>query len=152
MDLYEDRSRKGRDPSSASLVETLMILLKQSGKTYIVLDALDESREQKEILHLISRIKEGLGCSANILITSRMEQHIQTGLQHLATREIYLQGPQVHRDIQTLVNRVLVTDPVLSKRPVYIKKEIEQALVNGASGMYVLHSCEFLPSPIIDHY
>lgn len=152
MDLYTDRGRKGRDPTLASLVETLLMLLKQSENTYIVLDALDESREQKEVLQLISRIKEGYGYSANILITSRMERQIQTGLQYLSTWEICLHGPQVHRDIQTLVNRVLVTDPVLSKRPVQLKKEIEQALVNGASGMYVQPSwCEFSPSPIIDH-
>lgn len=147
MDLYAEKSKKGRDPTLARLVEILLMLLKQSEKTYILLDALDESREQREVLQLISRIKDESGCSANILITSRMERQIQTGLQHMRTREIGLRGPQVHRDIQTLVNRVLITDSVLSNRPVQLKKEIQQALVNGASGMYVHYWCEYSRRP-----
>lgn len=152
MDLYEAKNRKGQDPSSAKLVETLLTFLKQPGKAYIILDALDECGEQKEILHLISKIQGAFGCSVNILVTSRMEKQIQTDIENLATRVICLQGPCVYRDIQTFVNRVLVRDPVLGKRPVRTRKEIEQALVNGAGGMYVCFPRVSNGWLIRDHY
>ncbi|KAJ5374397.1 hypothetical protein N7517_006403 [Penicillium concentricum] len=142
MRLYEDKSKKGQDPSPASLVETLLTLLKHPGKTYIILDALDECLAQKEIFDLILRMKEGTAWSANIMVTSRLERQIQTGLQDLVTRAIPLRGPQVDHDIQTLVRHVLVSDPVLSKRPIQMKREIEHAIVNGASGMFRLAACQ----------
>ncbi|KXG53391.1 uncharacterized protein PGRI_004410 [Penicillium griseofulvum] len=152
MNLYEDKSKKGQDPSQATLVETLLMLLKQPGKTYIILDALDECLAQNEIFDLILRIKEGTAWLANILVTSRMERQIETGLQDMVTRSIPLRGPKVDEDIQTLVRHVLKSDPVLRKRPIQMKKEMEIAIMNGASGMYVLETlCEPLPCPIIDH-
>jgi predicted alternative tryptophan synthase beta-subunit len=42
MELYEDRGRKGQDPTPIKLAETLLALLKQPERTYIMLDALDE--------------------------------------------------------------------------------------------------------------
>ncbi|KUM57929.1 hypothetical protein ACN42_g9242 [Penicillium freii] len=142
MNLYADKSKKGQDPNTVTLVETLLILLKQPGKTYIILDALDECLAQKEVFDLILRIKEGPEWSANIIVASRMEQQIQTELQCLVTRAISLHGPQVDHDIQTLVRHVLASDPVLSNRPIHIKKEIEHAVVNGASGMFRLAACQ----------
>lgn len=140
MNLYADKSKKGQDPNTATLVETFLILLKQTGKTYIILDALDECLAQKEVFDLILRIKESPEWSANIMVASRVEQQIQTKLQYLVTRAISLHGPQVDHDIQTLVRHVLASDPLLSNRPIHIKKEIEHAVVNGASGMFRLVS------------
>lgn len=58
MDLYEDRGRKGQDATPTKLSETLLALLKQPERTYIMLDALDESRDQEETVQLIQRSKE----------------------------------------------------------------------------------------------
>ncbi|KAJ5503731.1 hypothetical protein N7463_006605 [Penicillium fimorum] len=142
MNLYEEKSKKGQDPSPATLVETLLTLLKYPGKTYFILDALDECLAQKDIFDLILRIKDGTSWLANIMVTSRLERQIQTGLQDLVTRAIPLRGPQVDHDIQTLVRQVLVSDSVLSKRPIQMKREIEHAIVNGASGMFRLAACQ----------
>ncbi|KAJ5440439.1 hypothetical protein N7491_002845 [Penicillium cf. griseofulvum] len=142
MNLYADKSKKGQDPGQATLVETLLMLLRQPGKTYIILDALDECLAQNEIFDLILRIKEGTTWSANIMVTSRMERQIQTGLQDMVTRSIPLRGPQVDEDIQTLVRHVLKSDPVLSKRPIQMKKEMEHAIMDGASGMFRLAACQ----------
>ncbi|CAG8892264.1 unnamed protein product [Penicillium egyptiacum] len=151
LNLYADKSKKGQDPNPATLVEALLTLLKRPGKKYIILDALDECLAQTEIFDLILRIKEGSAWSANIMVTSRMERQIQTGLQYLVTRAIPLRGPQVDHDIQTLVRHVLASDPLLSNRPIHMKKEIEHAISSGASGMYVPENlCEPSLSPIID--
>ncbi|KAJ5170039.1 uncharacterized protein N7500_002822 [Penicillium coprophilum] len=140
--LYEDKINKGQDPSAATLVETFLILLTEIGKSYIILDALDECLAQKEIFDLIQRVKDNIACSASIMVTSRMERQIETGLQDLVTRAIPIRGPQVDHDIQTFVRHVLVSDPVLSKRPIQMKNEIEHAVVNGASGMFRLAACQ----------
>ncbi|KAJ5692584.1 hypothetical protein N7462_002007 [Penicillium macrosclerotiorum] len=143
VELYEERGRKGQDPSPEKIKETLILLLKQhSGRTYIILDALDESREQENILDLISKIQDGQGWSVNALISSRKEQQIEASLSFLATQKISLHGPNVHDDIQKLVHRVLLNDPVLAKRPISMKKEIEQALTAGANGMFRWASCQ----------
>lgn len=81
----------------------------------------------------------------NALISSRKEQQIETSLSPLATQRIALHGPQLHDGIQRLVHRVLLNDPVLSKRPVGIKREIELALTAGANGMCVLVNKSTLP-------
>lgn len=139
-ELYDERSTKGQEPTSTKFIETLIILLDRLGKTYIILDALDECREQDEMVDIISKLKESCGMSASVFVTSRMERPIQARLEPLVTRTVALQGPEVARDIQALVHGVLQSDPILSKRPPSMKKEIEQVLVDGSNGMYVFLS------------
>lgn len=96
MVLYGAKSKKGQGPTSAELVETLLTFLKQLEKPYNILDELDKSCEQKEILHIISRIDGGCGCSVNILITAQISTAKKDTMDALFK--------QLHYDTATLIS------------------------------------------------
>lgn len=63
----------GRRPSSESLRLCLGRILKDSPRTFLVLDALDECTEGDELLETIERIRSWNLPNVNILATSRKE-------------------------------------------------------------------------------
>src|SRR5436190_7405605 len=124
QELCDDKGKQQLEPTTDKLTDTLFALLKQFAKIYIIIDALDECREQSEMFDLMSKMMTPSGWSTNLLITSRRERQIEIGLQPLLTRTVSVRGPEVSRDIQTLVRRVLMHDPKLKKRPLALKEEI----------------------------
>lgn len=135
--LYDHATKQAEDPTTKKLTETLCDLLGKFEKTYIIIDALDECREQDEMIDLMSTLKSSDDFVANTFIASRREHQIEIGLQPLIDLSVSLETPEVSADIQKLIDHVLRTDPKLKTRPAALKEEIRQALVHGANGMSV---------------
>src|SRR2546423_9526718 len=71
--LYKQYSDGKQEPGRRSLVETLQFLLASSNRMYLILDAVDECSERKEVFEVISNITQR---TVGLLATSRKERDI----------------------------------------------------------------------------
>ena len=132
--LYNQCKQGAQQPGRASLVKTFLSLLSSPNRMYLIMDALDECSEREELFKVISEIVQ---TDANLLMTSRKEGDITDGLEGQAEILIGLEGCGIDGDISKHVQRCLATDRRLRKWSVDVRKEMEDALVKGAHGMYV---------------
>ncbi len=129
-----DRHEK---PSLSSLIDTFMSLLRSSRRIYLLLDALDESSEQEDMLNLLAQII-ALGQQSsgiNLIITSRREQTIAAVLGDLIYEIVPIQSDKVDADIELYIEQRLSKDPKLSHRTPALKEEIKEVLTKKADGM-----------------
>ncbi|KAH0563190.1 hypothetical protein GP486_002236 [Trichoglossum hirsutum] len=134
-------------PPTADLKRTLQSVLKLSGQTFIIADALDEcpsnGTERVELCALLTEFSRWALPNLHILVTSRNEPDINEALSALVTfPAICIQSKQVDADIRLYVKTELENDPKLKKWSIQIKKEIENTLVEGADGMFRWVFCQ----------
>ena len=103
--------------------------------TYILLDALDECIDRKDLFEFIVAVKDWNLDNLHLLATSRKETDITQSLEPLVTYQVCIQSALVDVDICIFVLEKLSNDPRLKKWPVKVQKEIENALTKGANGM-----------------
>lgn len=101
-----------------------------------MLDALDETLEQKNFLRLINQLAEVSFEKLGLLVTSRKHIDIEISLTPIST-SISLSNPYVDEDIQIYIQNQLQHHPKLREWPKWLSDEISIALVKGAKGMYV---------------
>lgn len=137
VNLYKQYGEGTQQPENESLVETLILLMECNDRTYLILDALDECKEQEELLRIISRlIGDSLShIDLRVLVTCRKEKGIMDELEHLIDIDIDLAHTGIYHDIKLHVIKCLEYDKGLRKWPYAIQMEIRDALLRGASGM-----------------
>lgn len=137
QELYDLHKKQWQEPQLSTLVTTLLCLEAYFKRIYLILDALDESSEQKDVLGIINRLVASDKASGkfSLCITSRREAVIIAGLQDIITEEVGLQTAQIEADIRLHVQDRLRHDLRLKRYSDVIKKEIESALVDGSQGM-----------------
>lgn len=126
-----------QQPTQDALESTLRQILGGYKETFIILDALDECKERKDLLVLLENLNSWGLEELHILATSRRERDIEETLEPLVTSEICLQSALVGNDIHTHISERLQNDSKLKKWPANVRGEIEQTLMDGAQGMYV---------------
>jgi ankyrin repeat domain-containing protein 50 len=133
-DLYNKCKEGQQQPSQDDLVKILIAQCKESQRTYLIVDALDECSERKDILLALRRIIEA-SVQVNVLVTSREEHDISEGLRDVIPKSVSLECGGLDKDIERHIQRCLEKDGEWRKDPSYVKKEIQDALVKGAHGM-----------------
>ena len=133
--LYQDRFSRGEQPRNAALLTMLQRIFGQLGESYIILDALDESKDREELLEWIQQVSDWGLKNVHILVTSRKENDIDDTLSSLLTCQIRMQSTLIDADIVAFVQDKLVQDPKLKKWPEKVRAEIETTLIEGACGM-----------------
>ena len=128
-----------RQPTTGALLETLRQMVQAFDETFIILDALDECKERRELLEDIEIFAEWKTERLHILATSRREKDIEERIKPLIHDEgrICIQSTLVNDDIRAYIRERLQTDWGLrrwQKRP-EVQQEIEKTLVNKAGGM-----------------
>jgi hypothetical protein len=109
-------------------------------RTFILLDALDECSIGPERDNLLNVIKEMITMSAsylNILVTSRKEKDISDELEQIISIKVDFRDGDVASDISLHVQKCIENDKKLRKWDLKIKQMIQNALVDGAHGMYI---------------
>lgn len=136
--LYNVHGKQQQGPPLPNLILVLFSLLQSFRKTYLMIDALDECSEQDAMLDLITQISTADQNSGetSLLITSRRERAIEITLKDMVTGSICIQSKLIEADIRLHVCSRLANDRDLKRHSDSIKQEIEEALVNGAHGMY----------------
>jgi ankyrin repeat domain-containing protein 50 len=134
-ELYKKFNHGQHQPSQEDLVKTLISLFTDAHRTYLIIDALDECMERKELLSMISRIVQIHSVKVNVLVTSREEQDISEGMQDVILDSVSLECGGLDADIERHVHKCLTSDTDWGNDPSHIKDEIQEALVKGAHGM-----------------
>ena len=133
--LYKDSVYRREQPRYAALLTSVRRIFEQLGESYIILDALDESRDREELLEWIQQVSNWGLQNVHILVTSRKENDIDDTLSSLLTCQIYMQSTLIDGDIIAFVRDKLLQDPKLKKWPDKVRAEIETTLIEGACGM-----------------
>jgi hypothetical protein len=133
--LYKKSNHGQQQPGLDDLIKTLISLFQDANRTFLVMDALDECTERKDLLNTIRRIVEIHSVRVNVLVTSREEQKISEGLKEVILDSIGLDCAGIDADIKHHISQCLGNDPDWQNDPSYIKQEIQDALVKGAQGM-----------------
>jgi NACHT domain len=133
LKLYSENGLGMQEPGQTGLALTLFSVLQKLGRTYLLIDALDECSQRESLLQLISEIKNRCS-SVSILVTSRNEYDIELSLKDIAIC-LGVQSTVVDEDIQIYVQSRLMADSKLRRWPQVVKEEIKQSLVEKAHGM-----------------
>ena len=131
-------------PRYESLYQVLLQMIDSLEDVYIVLDALDECRTRigPPTEGLLSWIRHLLGLrqrNVHLLVTSRLEQDIQSNLSDIVQKEniIPIQSDLVRDDIQAYVHTKVRQGDGLRRwrEQPEVQDEIEAALMQKANGM-----------------
>jgi hypothetical protein len=138
--LFSSCENGQRQPSLDALLQALQQTIQEFPRSFIILDALDESTDRAELMEILETMAGWKLEKLHIMVTSRKERDLESSLECLVEEHntICLQSKVVDKDISTYVHHRLYDDKKLRKwyNNVEIRQEIEAALMEGAHGMY----------------
>ena len=127
---------KPGEPPSDLIKCVFRDIIKSSGETFLVIDALDEcpkeSGERRDLLDILTDIHAWGLPNLHVLVTSRNEPDIDMVLSPLITLPpTCIQTDRIQSDISLYVRSQLTKDPELAKWSKFptISMEIEESLV-----------------------
>ena len=141
-ELYESCHSGRSQPSMSSLSATLLLILEAFSHVYVVLDALDECAERKDLLKWIKEMTSWRKGKLHLLATSRLEEDITKILRLLDPHYVYLEPNVVTCDIERYINRILEVDEAFERWDDEVKVIIKSTLLESARGMYAVANVE----------
>jgi hypothetical protein len=139
--LYHSCHDGGAQPSVESLRATLLLILEAFDDVYIVLDALDECAERKDVLKWIKQMTSWRKSKLHLLATSRPEEEIAKDLRLLDPDHVNIKQDLVSRDIVKYINSILYDEDLFGKWSDEISANIKNTVLESADGMYALFQC-----------
>ena len=136
--LYQSSHDGRSQPSMESLQSVLLNILESFDDIYIVLDALDECTERKDLLKWIKQMTSWKKSKLHLLTTSRPEEEIAKQLRLLDPDHVYIKQDLVTHDIEMHIDSVLDDEDSFDRWNDEIKANIKCKLLEGAGGMFVL--------------
>jgi len=137
-ELYHSCQDGGSQPSVESLQATLLLILEAFDDVFIVLDALDECTERKDLLGWIKEMTSWSKGKLHLLATSRVEEDIANHLQLLDPNRVNIEQDLVSRDFKRYVDYVLDSEDAFDRWDDKIKANIKNKLLDSAGGVFVL--------------
>ncbi len=134
-DLYNEREK--HRPTFAELARLFSHEISRFSKTFVLIDALDETSEHEDIRRLL--LSELQTQPINLLVTSRYEKSIEQRLEKAEHLEIRATAA----DVQTYVEARIPSEHLLAR---HIKADpaLEETIIDGivekSQGMYVSHA------------
>ena len=105
--LFHSCHDGGSQPTVKSLQATLILILEAFDHVYIVLDALDECAERKDLLKWITEMICSRKDKLHLLVTSRPEEDIAIHLRLLNPDHVCIEPELVTSDIARYINGIL---------------------------------------------
>jgi hypothetical protein len=139
--LYHSFHSGGAQPSVESLETTLLLILEAFDDVFIVLDALDECTERKDVLKWIKQTTSWRQGKLHLLATSRLEEDIAKHLRLLDPNYVYIKQDLVGRDIERYIITILDGEDTFEHWGNEIKAIIKNTVLKSAGGMYALFYC-----------
>jgi len=118
-----------------SLQSVLLNILESFDDIYIVLDALDECTERKDLLKWIKQMTSCKRSKLHLLVTSRPEEDIAKHLRLLDPDHIYMKQDLVTHDIEMYIDCILEGEDSFEQWSDKIKATIKNTLLKNAGGM-----------------
>ena len=139
LNLFHKHSARDPDapsvPSCPELLDVLLTLLDLHRKVFIVIDALDESRERSSLLGTLTTFLTRIKAHCRVFCTSRWDVDIQNVMSMLAISSLKIQAHQVDGDVSLFLQSTLANDERLGRHREGIKALILEKLSEGAQGM-----------------
>ncbi|KAK1918627.1 hypothetical protein CFE70_001353 [Pyrenophora teres f. teres 0-1] len=128
------------------LLEVTRQAMQEFTQVYVILDALDECTQRSELMDMVEAVAGWQLDNLHLPVTSRKERDIETCLENYVGEEdaICLQRDIVDQDIQRYVQQRLRDKKSLAKwtKDPAISQEVEDALMQGAHGMFRWAVCQ----------
>jgi NACHT domain len=134
--LYQSCHDGRSQPSVQSLQSVLLTILDSFNDIYIVLDALDECTERKDLMKWIKQMISWKRSKLHLLTTSRPEEDIAKHLRLLDTDYVDIKDLVTH-DVKRYINRILDGEDAFDRWNDEIKANIKSKLLESAGGMFV---------------
>ena len=137
LERYESCRKTNSPPSQKDLSQILAELLQCLQKVYIVLDGLDESPDQREVIRWAQHQTKAVGLHVHLMIFSRKETVIERTLLPCVWSHISLNDTveKVDSDIDELITYELEEDDDLSRWSTPEKNLMRTTLIDKAHGM-----------------
>lgn len=136
------RKSQGGAPRRKELLDTLREIVTGFEQVFIIIDALDECGDRKELFELLDALRNWKLHQLRILLTSRDEPDIRECLKPTLEQQVSLETSDVDRDISLFIVKNLELDKKLKKLKKW-HKLIQQSLIEGANGMFRWAECQF---------
>jgi hypothetical protein len=136
--LYQSCHDGKSQPSMQSLQSVLLTILESFDEIYIVLDALDECTEKKDLLKWIKQITSWKRSKLHLLVTSRLEEDIAMDLRLLDPDHVYIRQDLITPDVERYIDCTLRGENAFNRWNDKIKANIKCKLMESAGGMFVL--------------
>jgi hypothetical protein len=133
-ELYHSCHDGGSQPTSKSLQDALIVILEAFDGVYIVLDALDECAERKDLLKWITEMESWKKSKLHLLATSRHEEDITKYLRLLDPYHVRMEPDLVTSDVARYIDNILGAEDQWNNE---VKSIIKSTLLKNAGGMYV---------------
>jgi hypothetical protein len=135
--LYHSCHDGGSPPSIESLHTTLLLILEAFDHVFIILDALDECAERKELIKWIKDMTSWRKGKLHLLGTSRPVEDIAKYLRSLDPDHVRMMEDLINYDIEKYVYSILHQDDAFEHWNSEVKATIKNKLLENTGGMYV---------------
>ncbi|KAF2111508.1 ankyrin repeat-containing domain protein [Lophiotrema nucula] len=144
--LFSSHENGKRQPSLEALLEVMHQLMQQLPQVYVILDALDECAQKKELMSMLETMIGWRLHNMHLIVTSRREQVIERSVETFVELQnrVWLQSEVIDKDIQKYVRQRLSDDKDLRKwsKDAALQEEIETAIMKGSKGMFRWAFCQ----------
>jgi hypothetical protein len=129
----------GRFVSIGEWEDTLQEVLRGFGRSYVVLDGLDECEEYMQasldgITEFIRKIMEDIRNRVHLIAFSRDLERLRNIFKRLNATTITIDGEALSLDLQTALRHQMSCQPKFAKWPPSLKATIEASLLGQANG------------------
>jgi hypothetical protein len=124
-----------QQPNIDELVGVVIAEVSRTGRTFVMIDALDECPKEERQLFFETFVQGSLPSNLNVLITSRKEPDIDAALGPAFSRTICVQNAVIDVDVRVHVGKAIARDAKLLKWKPAIREEILNAIAEGSHGM-----------------
>jgi ankyrin repeat domain-containing protein 50 len=138
--LYYECGQGTSSPDPDSLIACLHKVLGSFHDIFVVIDALDECTTTDELMKFLDFAIRWELPSLHLLVTSRKTAEIDEALGTVVRASTALTPEDIDPDIQRYISRVLRDQKDFKRWDLKSLAEIEDVLIQRASGMYVPHS------------
>ena len=135
--LYHSCHDGGAQPSEESLHATLLLILEAFDDAFVILDALDECAERKELLKWIKEMTSWRERKLHLLATSRPVEDVAKYLRSLDPGHVCMMEDLIANDIEKYIDSILHQGDAFEHWDNEVKTTIKKKLLKNASGMYV---------------
>jgi ankyrin repeat domain-containing protein 50 len=131
-DLSESAARNGF-LEDGELLSAILSVCSGYGRRRVVIDALDENTDQRDLMDAIKAVAECPNIS--LLTTSRTNSNIEDVLSEVMGVSVALNSTNVDKDIRAYVVDCLQKDSELKTIKPHVKKSIEDVLTSKSKGL-----------------
>ena len=116
------------------LLEALELLVSRQRETFIIIDAIEEASDSKEVVELLFSLAEKRLHGLHLVLSTRPELDIQKALNPLVTVIVDIGDQQLNAEISLYTQEYLENSPRWKRLDYADKRSIEGWLLNEAHG------------------